>query len=201
MAARHSPVTQAAIEQFDASPSVIYVLDGSLRVVYCNTAWDRFAEKNAGGRCRREGVIGTDVTAVIAGPLRSYYTNAFNRVLKSQRPWEHDFECSSTEASRFFHMRVLPLPERHLLVENSIKVERPHDPHRLRMPPIETMYTDSQGTILMCGHCRRTRRNSNIAALWDWVPEFIENLPQHTCQGLCENCRAYYFGSETLRTG
>lgn len=29
--------------------------------------------ENAGGHCRREGVIGADVTAVIAGPLRYYF--------------------------------------------------------------------------------------------------------------------------------
>ena len=199
MAARHLPLTRAVIEQLDASPSVIYALNGSLRIIFCNAAWDRFAERNGGDCCRRERVIGTDVTAVIAEPLRSLYADAFNRVINSQRQWEHDFECSSAAAIRFFHMRVLPLPERHLLIENSVMVERPHDPHRLRMPPIETMYTDSQGAILMCAHCRRTRRNSPVAAVWDWVPDFVDTLPQQTCQGLCEVCRVYYFG-DGLRT-
>lgn len=198
MIVRRPFLTKAVIEQLDASPSVAYVLNGSLRIIYCNAAWDRFAEKNGGGPSRRERVIGTDVTSIIAGPLRSYYADAFHRVIKNQSPWEHDYECSSAQARRFFHMRVLPLPKRHLLVEHSIIVERPHDPHRLRMPPIETMYTDSQGAILMCAHCRRTRRNSNLAGDWDWVPDFVENPPQQVSQGLCENCQAYYFGSGTV---
>lgn len=196
MAAKLSSLTKAVIEQFEASSSVIYVLDHSLRIVYCNAAWDRFAERNGGDSCRRERVVGADLPAVIADPLRLFYTDGFRRVLTTQCPWEHEYECSSAESNRFLHMRALPLGKRHLLVENSVVVERPHDPQRLRMPPIETMYTDASGSILMCAHCRRTRRITQTAPVWDWVPDFVNNLPRRTSQGLCENCRAYYFGSE-----
>jgi hypothetical protein len=186
-----------AFEQFEASASVVYALDSSLCIVYCNAAWDRFAERNSGDSCRRERVLGTDVTTVIAGPLQSFYSGAFNRVLETHSAWEHDYECSSSESSRFFHMRVLPLANRHLLIENSILVERPHDANRLRMPPIETMYRDSNGDIAMCAHCRRTRRTSQTAPFWDWVPDFVDNLPPRTSSSLCENCRAYYFDGRT----
>jgi hypothetical protein len=194
MISSRSSVTKALINDFEASSSVIYALNDSLRIIYCNAAWDRFAEKNGGDGCRRERVIGTDVTSVITGPLRSFYLHRFTAVIENQWPWEHDYECSAVEARRFFHMRVLPWKNHHLLIENSLVVERPHDPHRLRMPPIETMYRNSQGSIVMCAHCRRTRRISPSTPIWDWVPDFVSNIPQRTSHGLCENCHAYYFG-------
>ena len=182
------------IDKLEANTSVIYALDASLRITYCNAAWDRFAESNGGDRLKREDVIGTDVMAIIAEPLQSFYSDGFNRAYESHEPWEHDYECSSPEVSRFFHMRVLPLANGHLLIENSLIVERTHDPERLRMPPIETMYRDSHGLIQMCAHCRRSRRIVQSAPVWDWVPAFVRDRPHQTSHGLCENCRAYYFG-------
>jgi len=106
--------------------SIIYLLGPDLRIIYCNKAWDEFASANGGVGLNRDAVIGRRILDVIAEPLKAFYENGFAQAQKAMRPWEYDYECSSRELFRLFHMRVLPLASSYLLVENSIKIERPH---------------------------------------------------------------------------
>lgn len=182
------------LESLDADHSIIYMLSPDLRIIYCNKAWDEFASLNGGIELSRETVLGTYILEVIAEPLRPFYANSFAQAQKQLRPWEHDYECSSPDSFRLFDMRVLPLANSYLLVENSLQVEKPHGLERPAMPPYSAAYLDECGILTMCSHCRRTRRiNTGAVPIWDWVPEFLTDPPGPVSHGLCPNCRAYFY--------
>lgn len=49
-------------------------------------------------------------------------------------------------------------------------------------------YRDASGTILICMHCRRTRRNSPGGAEWELVESYMTNPPRGASHGLCPEC-------------
>ena len=184
------------IENVEADPAIIYMLDPDLRIVYCNKAWDRFASLNGAAGLNRRGILGAKVLDVVAGPLRAFYEGAFAQAKKEGRLWEHDYECSSPSTYRLFHMRVLPLADSYLLVENSLRFERPHGSERPVMPADSTLYVSKDGLLTICAHCRRTRRiGATSAPVWDWVPAYLVEPPGPVSHGLCRNCHAYFYPS------
>lgn len=182
------------LARLEEDHSVIYLLAPDLRIVYCNKAWDEFASANSGVGLNREAVLGRRIIDVIAEPLKAFYENGFSLTQKGSRPWEHDYECSSPELFRLFHMRVLPLANSYLLVENSLKIGRPHGSERAAMPSYPASYVSEAGILTMCAHCRRTRRiSTGNEQVWDWVPSFLTDPPGRVSHGLCRNCRAYFY--------
>jgi len=182
---------ETVTEEFEDEHSVVYMLDAGLRLMYCNKAWDEFAEHNGGTHLRRIEQIGHPILDAISKPLRAFYRCVFERSLAELQPWEHLYECSSAECYREFHMQVLPLhaPPR-LVVVNSRVVERAHD--RIWQAPLTAVYRTADGVIVMCMHCRRTRR-SNKPDSWDWVPAFLTKPPHNVSHGLCHTCFRYYY--------
>lgn len=183
------------LEKLERDLSSIFVLDPSLRITYCNPAWDTFALKNGGAKATRSHVLGKECLEVIPEPLRTFYAAAFTQVGESEKPWEHDYECSSPELYRLFHMRVLPLKNGFLLVENSLRIEEMHGCTGRAAAAVESMYRDKDGIITMCAHCRRTLRNDASKSHWDWVSSWVAELPSNVSHGLCQSCCIFYFGS------
>jgi hypothetical protein len=177
--------------RLEENPSLLYLLNPELKIVYCNKAWDRFAMQNGGMEWLRANVVGQSVLEATSGPLTGFYAEVFAKVTRDGRPWQHDFECSSPDVYRLFHMRALPLEGSSILIENSLRIEHPHGKDRPAMSPIEAMYRNEHAIIVMCAHCRRTRRKA--MPRWDWVPAFVADSPTPVSHGLCETCRTYYF--------
>ncbi len=188
-------IPAAALEQ---DRSVIFALDSALRIIYCNAAWDAFASANGGGPdLRRPGPLGQRLLDFVHGPVAEYYEAAYRRALETGEPWRHVYECSSASTFRKFALQVLPMKRaRTLLVVNSICVERPHEPARGKAREEEYLFTD--GLVVMCSHCRRTKRTHG-SEQWDWVPEYVEHLPPFTSHGLCGVCWAYYYPNRLPR--
>jgi len=166
---------ESMIDGFEDDQSVIYLLDKNLRIVYCNKAWDESAEHNGGVHLRRIEQVGRRVLDSNAEPLKTFYRSAFERALAEHEPWDHLYECSTPGLYREFHMQVLPLQAPpHLIVVNSLVVEKPHQ--RIKRPPLTALYRTTGGVVTMCMHCRRTRRGEG-PDIWDWVPDFLASPP------------------------
>lgn len=175
----------------DGREDVACVLDADLRFVHCNPAWDHFALANQGERARSEYVLGTSLLDVVAGPLRRFFQHAFEAVASSGNPFEFDYECSSADCFRLFRMHIMPLkPGGGFLVVHSLRVEEPH--HRAAESPDSERYCTSEGLIVMCAHCRRTRRVQEPDK-WDWVPAHLNDRSLQVSHGLCGICRAYLY--------
>jgi len=69
-------------KNLENDPSVIYFLNLNLRIIHCNLAWDRFANQNGGQDLAREVVVGRPVMDAVPAPLRPFYDDAYDRVLR-----------------------------------------------------------------------------------------------------------------------
>jgi hypothetical protein len=176
----------------EADNAVIFCLDPELIITYCNPAWDQFAIQNGGPELCRPMPVGRCVLDFIGGPDRGYFKKHYDHTLQQSEPWEREYECSSSDVYRKFQMRVLPMQSvRGLFVINSLIVEQAHQ--LSASPPLEEVYRRADGFILMCGSCRRTRRNSPGIDIWDWVPSFVEDFPARTTHGICAPCKEHYY--------
>src|SRR5215467_2557298 len=178
-------------QSLETNPDIIYVVDRSLHLVYCNAAWDVFARENKGQKLERSRCMGKDCLDGVPKFLRDLYERIYNRVLCTRTPWEHDYQCSSPTKYRIFHMRILPLSRSHLLVENSLAVECSH--RRKRYRRFDARYINRDGYIVMCAHCRRVEHfNPKRKRQWHWVPSYIVKAPAPISHGMCPACISYH---------
>ena len=176
-------------EALERDPAIVYALNSGLRIVYCNAAWDQFAELNGGTSLIRPAPYGLCVLDACPDPLKSLYRSAFLNVFKTKRQWVHEYECSSARVYRLFRMTALRRPtDDFVVVSNFLLRERPHGGERPVMPPDPAAYEGHGGVVAMCCLCRRTRRKSGRG--WDWVPAYVQTPPVHLANRLCEACES-----------
>lgn len=181
-----SPGPVAAFDAVADADNVSYLLSRELRIVRVNRAWTRFADAN-GGLDPRWG-RGAYLLDAIAPPLRGFYRDLHLETFDAAERREHDYECSSDEVFRRFHMIVLPVDATFLLVTHALTVERPHD--REAHPADDTSYF-VDGVLTMCAHCRRVRAAD--VERWDWVPSYVGHTPANVSHGLCRVCVVAYY--------
>lgn len=175
----------------DASSDIICLLDPDLRIVYCNPAWDRFAAANDGRSCHAAAVVGSSIIDFVPELIARFFRTAFDVVRTSELPFEFDYECSSALVFRMFRMRILPITGAgEFMVVHSLRIERPHD--RAAVQPDDARFRGESGLIVMCCHCRRTRRAAEPDA-WDWVPDYVARTPPQVSAGICSACYAYFY--------
>jgi hypothetical protein len=161
---------------------------GDLDLAYLNPAWFRFARDNGGHAVLTNWGLGANALDAISGPARDLYEREYRRCLESGKPWHHDYECSTAERYRTFHMDVFPIPDGGgLLVVHSPVVDRPHGASRDPLPPDEARYTDADGHVLQCSFCRRVQRVDG-SERWDWVPDWVAHQPENVTGGICAPC-------------
>lgn len=182
------PVIARAL--LDVSPDIICLLDADLRLIYCNPAWDRFAAENQARDCNASAVVGKNVMDIIPDPLARFFRTAFAVVSDSGEPFEFDYECSSALVFRMFRMRILPIAEPgEFMVVHALRIERPHD--RAAVASDDARFRGTNGLVVMCCHCRRTRRA--VSEGWDWVPDYLASMPSQVSTGICPACYLYFY--------
>ncbi len=172
--------------------AVSYILDSRFRIMYCNPAWSSFAASNGAPQLTSEAVVGSDLFDAIPNVLTPAYSDAFQQVLSTGRVWEQPYECSSPTVFRMYRMRIhLLKPRDWLVVTNPLVVERPH----ARTAPADpNTYIDANGLVMMCAHCRCSRRVDNPDQ-WDFVPDYLQPklATVKVSHGLCPVCFAYFY--------
>ena len=175
-------------EAIEHDSAIVFALDRELKIVYCNQAWDRFAESNGGAALKRPTPHGMCVLDVIPEPLKALYRSAYLNVFATSRQWVYDYECSSATVHRLFRMTALHRPKDELiLVTNFLLEERPHGNEWLIMQPNPAVYEGPGDSIAICSLCRRARWWDCRG--WDWVPAYVERPPARLAYGVCETCR------------
>jgi hypothetical protein len=176
----------------EQSEDVCYILDGQLRFVYCNSAWDRFAGSNDAPELSGESVIGATLMTCVPEVLTGAYGQAFQWVRETGHVWSKTYECSSPGQFREYRMRIHMLKRRDwFLVSNSLVVRWPH---KTCSAPSPQMYFRG-GVVTMCAHCRCSRRFGSPER-WDFVPEYLQLKGPDllkVSQGLCSTCQAYFY--------
>jgi hypothetical protein len=164
------------------------------RIAYLNPAWLRLGAANGAPSSAGTGALGVDLRLAAPPALRPFYTQLFAKATATREVQGHDYECSSPDLHRTFHMAVYPCATGALVIVHSLLREVPH-PGRA-MPPLEGLYRNERGVIVQCSNCRRIRRpgaEEEGRATWDWVPEYVAQMPRMTSHGICALCSEYYY--------
>src|SRR5262249_22167017 len=150
--------------------NVSYIVDGQHRFVYCNPAWDQFAESNGAPRLAQDAIIGRDLFDSVPSVLQDAYANAFRRVAHKREMWTKSYECSSPTVFRKYRMNIYPMERWDwFLVTNSLLVTRSH---RKGADADDRTYF-AEGIVKMCAHCRCSQR-VDIPNKWDFVPKYLQ---------------------------
>jgi hypothetical protein len=170
---------------YDRDPHVIYAVDENLRIIRCNPAWDTFALENNGSAAKQSKVRGVSLFTVIPPDLSIYYETGFQAARKHGR-WQHEFDCSSARVLRRLRMTVTPFGSGLLFKNVSLK--------DTLAPPSEAggNFADYGPVITMCCDCRRVENTKTN--IWQWVPEFIEDMPTEIRSRLCPTCWVQHYG-------
>lgn len=171
------------LDVFDSTSNTIYAVRPDLTLAYHNQAWTTFARAN-GAHELLQCSPNADVVEACAPVLRHFYRGLFTSVLEQREEREHPYMCPSSRLERKFVMRLRPLPEG-VLVTHHLLVERPHT--REGAVATDETYTNGDGFIVQCAHCRVVRRIDDPET-WDWVPDLIEAPPDNISHGLCPTC-------------
>ncbi len=183
------------IADLDAHSGAIYGLWPDFKLAYLNPAWFCFARENGGEpRISAEWGLGKSVLTRMPPQLKKVFKANLKECLRSGKPWNHEYECSSATIYRKYHQIVYPLAKQEgLLIVNSLLVERPHDPKE--RPPRtadRSLYVDEKGFVCQCAYCRRVKNFKEVNR-WDWVPEWVKRFPEATSHSYCPTCFAHYF--------
>lgn len=169
----------------------VIALDGAYVIRWVNSGWEQFARENQGDEVLHRWAPGASYLDGIAGPLRDLFKSAFDNAQLVEEPFELEYECSSPECFRACQLRGFPFKHEGLLLSHTVVVETPHE--RVASAALEARYRDATGgMILQCANCRRVRRPD--ARSWDWIPAWVEHVPEDTSHGICPACRGYYWG-------
>src|SRR4051794_2604313 len=82
-------------EEFERMSSTIFVLDRRFQIVYCNEAWDRFAESNEAMQLKRPAPYGRCVLDGVPKFLSTLYRSAYLNAFERGQAWQFNYECSS----------------------------------------------------------------------------------------------------------
>lgn len=179
-------------EILESRDDVVYLLDRKLHIEACNPGWDVFAGANDAVGISRAEVRERYIFDFIPDVLVSFYERKYNETLHSEHWIGFDYECSSPEVFRVFHMAMYPVENSGLLVVSS-----PLAKYRYRMLMHQSdlpdpVYLSPNGVVTMCAHCRKTRREKQ-AHVWDWVPRFLRKTERTISHGLCPTCVTYFY--------
>ncbi len=188
-------------EKLEADANVVYALSSDFKLIYFNHAWVNFAKENNGQPSVADKFpVGTSIFSAISEPLKSFYTENYQKIFRTQKIGNHDFECSSNKVFRIFHQTVYPLlNQQGLLIINNI-VKRGNITHEMEKPlhSLEKAYTWPTGFITQCIHCKRVQRVAE-PEVWDWIPEWDDAVPSNNSSSLCSPCFDYYYNQLPMR--
>jgi len=179
-------------ELFETDEDVLFFLDADLRFTECNLGWDKFAAANGGVGISRAEVLGRNIFEFIPEVMVRFYQDKYFEALHSTHWIGFDYECSTPDVFRLFHMGLRSIGHSGLLVVNSYLPDQRTPLATPNKALADAAYVSSSGMITMCAHCRRTRRPDDPST-WDWVPRFLRGTGRKVTHGLCPRCTGYLY--------
>lgn len=194
------------LSALEASGQTVYGVWEDLTLAYTNPSWFSFASQNAGDRVISVWPIGRSVADAIPPTAQDWYREFFAAAFRYQgaHPPQHEYECSSAELYRRFHMTAYALCENSrsgLVIVHSLLIETPHTERPGTGAPAAAaakVYTEpTTGLICQCMHCRRVRRPLE-PTLWDWVPVLLREPQPNVTHGMCEFCSEHFYSEQQI---
>lgn len=183
-------------ETLEQSKYTIYGLSEDLELIYVNPGWVNFAKENGvSDSYMNDKLIGSSIINAIDGEkIKNFYAENYINVLKTKKPWKHEYECSSIQEYRQFHQNTYPLKNgKGLIVTNTLTVNLPmNSQNRKAYDALNKRYVANSDYVTQCSNCRCTQRANEID-VWDWVPKWVENIPKNFSHSICPICFDYYW--------
>ncbi len=184
------------LKTLEISSHSIYGLSKDLNLIFVNPGWIRFAKENdVGENTLNKFPLGTSILKAIGGKkVKDFYAQNYKRVLTTGEVWHHEYECSSNNEFRRFHQGTYPLKNGEgLIIINTLVVKLPMDQiDRKAYEAIEKRYVQSTGFITQCSNCRHCQRVDQ-PEIWDWVPAWVEKMPDNCSHSICPTCFDYHW--------
>lgn len=192
-----TPAFRAALAGMDLAPleasqDILLGLTRDLRIAYLNPAWTAFARANDGEEIPEHWGLGASYLEAISEPrLREFYERRL-RDIAPEKPFRHEYECSSGATFRSFHLHAQVLPDGTslLLVNTLVRLEPAASVLGPAPDPDPDRYRDPEGLIRQCAECRRTAVPGS--GRWEWVPSLLDRHQVQVSHGLCEVCIQVY---------
>jgi hypothetical protein len=171
--------------------------------LFCNEAWDAFAERNGGAPgCLGAAVVGRPWQDFVSGePVRSVLARVLDAAMRGA-PRTVPGQCNSPtlgremastyQAIRTQEGEVLAVAVVHAIVRE-VPIELLHHPH----DPEHTLYFDRGGLLHMCCSCRRVQQVADHAR-WDFVPGYVAAMPASASHTYCRTCFDLHFAAMKL---
>jgi len=189
-------------ETLEKNNNSIFGLSKDLKLIYFNPSWIGFAEENDPSESLlKKHPLGTSIEKSISGEeIKSFYIQNYKNVLKTGKVWRHEYECSSPNESRIYHQGAYPLKNGEgLIIINTLVVKLSMDDvNRKSYKANKKQYLDSNGFINQCSNCRNSQR-ANQPEVWDWVPAWIEDMPENVSHTICPTCFDYYWKYNSIK--
>lgn len=179
--------------------NTIYVVDRNYNLVDYNNGYKLFAIENDGEDILNNWKIGANILPAIPEMIQGIIKKMYDDVILNDKTIEHEYDCHSATTFRRFRMRILPFMNgfalhEHCLIESSqlSGVQNVSDEE------IESRYTDNNGIIHQCCHCRKIQSCTDTNN-WVWVVSLIhrnDNYYPRISHTLCPVCMLHYFPEE-----
>ncbi|SDR90932.1 hypothetical protein SAMN05216503_1357 [Polaribacter sp. KT25b] len=174
----------------------VYGLSEDLNLTYVNPEWMNFAKENGiNNNILKKFPLGEPIVNAFLGEwVKNFYTEKFMEVLKTGKPWHHEYECSSVDHFREFHQDTYPLKNgKGLIISNSLTIHLPMSKTgRKAFKAQDKRYVDATGFVTQCSNCRCTQRVME-PEIWDWVPEWVNKIPKNCSHSICPICFDYFW--------
>lgn len=180
----------------EKSKHSIYGLSEDLNLIYVNPEWINFAKENGvKGIVLKKIPLGKPIKNAISGErVKSFYTKNYIKVLKTGKPWRHEYECSTVDEFREFHQHTYRLKDnKSLIIINTLTIHSPMKEIGREVFNIsDNRYINSKGFLTQCTNCRCTQRADEID-VWDWVPAWVKKIPENCSHSICPICYDYFW--------
>lgn len=184
------------LAELDEDSAVIFGLRRDFTLALLNEAWFQHARRSGAtdGFFERYG-LGARYLDALPELLADFFTTHVRSAMDSSRRWSFQYLCPASGVQRKFRMEVLPLDDGEgCLVTNALVVEEPHPDEVGADAGLLDAYVGDGGFITQCCHCRCTRHVDD-ASRWDWVPRYVDEMPELVSHGICPSCFAYFYPS------
>ena len=180
------------IETLENSTDVIYAISDTFDLIYFNPSWFKFAsENNAKELLKTEKFLKENIVTFLPDVLKDFYLDNYKQVLSTNKKWQHQFECSSSEIYRLYNHTAYPFKNKKgILFVNRIRTKEPINKtdHLAKL----NYYMHPSGFIHQCSNCRSIQRVDDENK-WEWVSEWVNNMPKKTSHTICPTCFDYYW--------
>lgn len=160
---------------------------------YLNPRYEQVArEAGADANFVNTWGLGTNYLAVCPGPIRKRLQALIETTLAQNAVRESEYICPSPTHKSTYRLAMYPFVKvKAVLLVHTLIRNFPFEASELHPPKYER-YQNAMGIVVQCMQCRCVRVASD-PTLWEFVPAYVERMPEDMSHGICDACLVHYF--------